>query len=109
MPSMRIATTIIGSLCLGSVSSASFADPIGESSRLALADSKAKGDPVEIDKLPKAVVDAVKKELPGARLTKAMKLPDGNYFLTDVKVGKKEYNVTVTPDGKILKREVDND
>ena len=67
------------------------------------------GDPIAIDKVPQAVVDAVKKELPGAHLTKAYKLFDGNYFLTDVKVGKKEYSVTATPEGKILKREEDND
>ena len=74
-----------------------------------LAAEKPKGDSVEIDKLPKAVVDAVQKDLPGAKLTKAMKLTDGNYLLSDVKVGKKEYTITVTPEGKILKREVDDD
>ena len=83
-----------------------------ESNVIAMADGKTpapKGEPVAIEKLPKAVADAVRKELPGARLTKAAKLSDGDYFLTDVKVGKKEFNVTVTPEGKILKIEEDND
>ena len=64
-----------------------------------------KGDPIDVDKLPKAVVDAVKKDLPGARITKAAKLKDGNYFLDDVKVGKKLWDVTVSPKGKIIKKE----
>lgn len=63
-----------------------------------------KGDPVDVDKLPKAVVDAVKKEMPGARITKAAKLDDGNFYLDDVKVGKKLWDVTVTPKGKIIKK-----
>ena len=63
-----------------------------------------KGDPVDVDKLPKVVVEAVKKDMPGARITKAAKLKDGNYFLDDVKVGKKLWDVTVTPKGKILKK-----
>lgn len=63
-----------------------------------------KGDPVDVDKLPKAVVEAVKKDLPGARITKAAKLEDGNFFLDDVKVGKKLWDVTVTPKGKIVKK-----
>ena len=63
-----------------------------------------KGDPVDVDKLPKAVVDAVKKDMPGARITKAAKLEDGNFFLDDVKVGKKLWDVTVTPKGKIVKK-----
>ena len=63
-----------------------------------------KGDPVDVDKLPKAVVDAVKKEMPGARITKAAKLDDGNYYLDDVKVGKKLWDVTVSPKGKIIKK-----
>lgn len=63
-----------------------------------------KGEPVDVDKLPKSVVDAVKKEMPGARIIKAAKLDDGNYFLDDVKVGKKTWDITVTPQGKIVKK-----
>lgn len=70
-----------------------------------------KGDPVALDKIPKAVVDAVKKALPGVRIIKAYVLKDGNYFLDDAKVGKREWDITVTPEGKILKKEQmkDND
>ena len=63
-----------------------------------------KGDPVDVDKLPKAVVEAVKVDMPGARITKASKLEDGNYYLDDVKVGKKLWDVTITPKGKIIKK-----
>ena len=63
-----------------------------------------KGDPVDVEKLPKVVVDAVKKEMPGARITKAAKLEDGNFYLDDVKVGKKLWDVTVSPKGKIIKK-----
>ena len=66
-------------------------------------DDAPEGDPVDIDKLPKAVVTGLKKAMPGARIVKALKLPDGNYFLDDVKVGKKEYDVTISPKGKVLK------
>jgi hypothetical protein len=55
-----------------------------------------------VDKRPKAVVDSVKKAPPGAKIVLAFKQPDGNYLLDDVKVGKKEYDITVTPEGKIL-------
>ena len=101
-----VLVAVVGCILVGNLPA--FSATPAQTAPIMLAD-KAKGDPVEIGKLPKAVVDAVQKELPGARLTKAMKLSDGNYLLTDVKVGKKEYNVTVTPNGKILKREEDND
>ena len=58
-----------------------------------------KGDPVALNDLPQAVVDGVQKEMPGAVLVKARKLPDGNYRLSDVKLGKQEYDLTVSPDG----------
>jgi len=61
-----------------------------------------KGEAVAVDKLPKAVTDAVKKAHPGAKITKAFKQSDGNYLLDDVKVGKKEYDITVSPEGKII-------
>jgi hypothetical protein len=75
----------------------------------AMLEIRPKGDPVDIDKLPKVVVDAVQRELPGAHLTRASRLADGSYFLGDVKVKKEEYNVTVSADGKILKKEDDDD
>jgi hypothetical protein len=106
MQGKNILAVVIASILLGSIPC--FGRTLLPTAPIMLAD-KPKGDPVDIDKLPKAVVDAVQKELPGAHLTKAMKLADGNYLLTDVKVRKKEYTVTVTPGGKILKREEDND
>lgn len=106
MQAINVLTAIVGSILAASIPS--FGDVLMPKAPVMLAE-KATGDPVEIDKLPQAVVDAVKKELPGAHLTKAVKLADGNYLLTDVKVGKKEYALTVTPEGKIVKREEDND
>jgi hypothetical protein len=103
----KIASIIIGSVLIAGIARSAHALD-GRKLPVVLAD-QVKGDPVEIDRLPKAVVDAVQKELPGAHLTKAVKRADGNYFLTDVKVGKKEYALTISPDGKILKREEDND
>jgi hypothetical protein len=70
---------------------------------------KAPGDPVAISDLPQAVVDGVQKEMPGAVLAKARKQSDGNYHLTDVKLGKQEYDLTVSADGKVLQKEEDND
>jgi len=66
-------------------------------------------DTIAIDDLPKAVVDGVQKEMPGAVLAKAKKQSDGNYRLSDVKLGKKEYTVTVSPDGTILNKAEDDD
>ena len=63
---------------------------------------------MEVEKLPKAVVDSVKKAMPGARITKAFKfMEEGKlrYFLDDVKVGKVAWELTMTEDGKILKKE----
>jgi hypothetical protein len=67
-----------------------------------------KGEKIDVDNLPKAVVVGVKKAMPGARITKAMKLmEDGKtvYYLDDVKVGKKGWDVTVSEEGRILKKE----
>ena len=63
---------------------------------------------VPVDKLPKAVVTGVKKEMPGARITKAAKIEKDNkvtFYLDNVKVGKKAWDVTVAEDGKIIKKE----
>jgi hypothetical protein len=65
--------------------------------------------PVSIDSLPKAVVDAVQTDMPGATLVKAKVTSAGNYYLSDVKYGKKEYNLTVSPDGKIVNKAEDDD
>ena len=67
-----------------------------------------KGEKVAPDKLPKKVVDSVKKDMPGSRITKAFKkTEDGKpvYLLDNVKVGKKGWDVKVAEDGTILKKE----
>jgi hypothetical protein len=66
------------------------------------------GEKIALEKVPKAVIDAVKKDTPGARVTKAfIKQLDGKtvYILDDVKAGKKGWDFTVAEDGKILKKE----
>ncbi len=68
-----------------------------------------KGEPVAITDVPQSVLDAVQKEMPGAILTKARKKSDGNYYFTDVKFGKTEYNLTVSPSGKMLDKAEDDD
>ena len=67
-----------------------------------------KGEKIALDKLPKKVVENVKKEMPGAKLTRASKkVEEGKtfYFLDDVKLGKKEWDLKVAEDGTILKKE----
>ena len=73
-----------------------------------IADVPKSAEKLEVDKLPKVIVDAVKKAMPGARITKAYKfMEDGKslFFLDDVKVGKVAWELTMTEDGKILKKE----
>ena len=71
-------------------------------------DSGAEKTKIDVDKLPKSVVMSVKKQMPGAKITKASKFEeDGNmtYYLDDVKIGKKGWDLTVAEDGKIIKKE----
>lgn len=78
------------------------------SAAAALEEPEKNGEKIDVAKLPKAVVVGVKKAMPGARITKAMKIvTDGKslYYLDDVKVGKMGWDVTVSEDGKILKKE----
>ncbi len=93
----------VGTVVLPSVTHA--ADPTTKpSTQPAENGEEPTGDPVDVDKLPKVVVDAVKKDMPGARITKAAKLDDGNFYLDDVKVGKHLWDVTVSPKGEIVKK-----
>jgi hypothetical protein len=59
---------------------------------------------IALDKLPKAVVDAVKAKYPKAKLVSAEKGDqDGKIvYEVDIKDGKSSIEVTVTPEGKIL-------
>jgi hypothetical protein len=62
---------------------------------------------VPIDKLPKAVTDALKKKYPGAELVSATKDTDGDevtYGVT-IKYKKQELDLTLTPEGKVLEVE----
>ena len=65
-----------------------------------LSQAKAEETAVALDKLPKAVTDAVKKMFPKAELLKATQEQDG---------GEIEYEVTVKNDGKMLDITVEAD
>ena len=71
---------------------------------LARADDEEK---VPIDKLPKAVTDAIKDKYPGAELVSATKDTDDDGVTYDVtiKYKKQELDVTLTPEGKIVQVE----
>jgi uncharacterized membrane protein YkoI len=77
---------------------------IAVAAALSLATAGRAGDEkVEIDKLPKAVVDALKARFPGAELKSAEKEKDGDKFFFDVTLKHKDqnYEVAVTPEGVI--------
>ena len=98
-----LAAVIVSALVLGSAGAARASQPTPT-----IADVPKTAEKMEVEKLPKAVVDAVKKAMPGARITKAytfMEEGKFRYFLDDVKVGKVAWELTMTEDGKILKKE----
>ncbi len=68
------------------------------------ASSRADEAKVELDKLPKPVVDAVKKKFPQAELNSASsEKEDGKLvYEVNIKDGKATIEVTVTPEGKIV-------
>jgi hypothetical protein len=59
---------------------------------------------VPLDKLPKAVVDAVKAKFPDAQLKSAEKEKEDGKIVYEVNIkdGKHTIEVTVTPDGKLV-------
>jgi hypothetical protein len=71
---------------------------------LAGAAARADEEKVPLDKLPKAVVDAVKEKFPKADLVSAEKeKEDGKtVYEVNIKDGKATIEVTVTPEGKIV-------
>ena len=105
---LSLATVLVSALVFGWVGAA-----LARSSDTQPTPSVAEGPPknaekLEVEKLPKVIVDSVKKAIPGARITKAFTfMEEGKtlYFLDDVKVGKKAWELTMTEDGKILKKE----
>ena len=62
---------------------------------------------VPVDKLPKAVVDAVKARFPGAELKAGGKEEDEGKTVFEVSLKHKgsQYDVSVTPEGKIIEVE----
>src|SRR5438445_12440384 len=61
------------------------------------------GDEVQLDKLPKPVVDALKAKFPGCEITKAISETEDNKLVYEVSLKHKgtNYDITVTPEGKI--------
>ena len=74
---------------------------------------RADEEKVPLDKVPKAVIDAVKKRFPKAKLVEAAKETEGGkteYEVT-IKDGDTKIDVTLTPEGKITlieRRRVDS-
>ena len=70
----------------------------------------AKEEEVPLEKLPKAVVDAVKAKFPGARLLEAYKETEDGKTTYEVGLEHKgqEIDVTLTPAGKIVEVETRN-
>jgi hypothetical protein len=78
---------------------------------LGLVCARADEEKVPLDKVPKAVMDAVKKEFPKAEVTGAStEKEDGKtVYEISLKLNKKNIDVTVTPEGKItlVEKEID--
>jgi uncharacterized membrane protein YkoI len=66
--------------------------------------ARADEEKIELDKLPKAVIDAVKKKFPDAELKSAEKEKEGGKEVFEVVIKNKDQNleVIVSPEGKIL-------
>ncbi|MCX7664968.1 MAG: PepSY domain-containing protein [Gemmataceae bacterium] len=69
------------------------------------------GEKIPLDKLPNAVVKAVKERFPEGEMLSAEKEKDDGRLKYEVKVRNKgkKYEVEVTPDGKILEVEREDD
>jgi hypothetical protein len=66
---------------------------------------------VPLDMVPPAVLDAVKKEVPGGTITKAelVAKKDKIMWSFDVKAGDTAYEVKITVEGKFQSKEVDDE
>ncbi len=71
---------------------------------IAATSTRADEEKVALDKLPKPVVDAVKKKFPKAELNSASKEKEDGKIVYEVNIkdGKTTIEVTVTPEGKIV-------
>jgi len=67
------------------------------------ASSVVRADDVPVDKLPKAVVDSLKKQFPGCEITKALSETEDNKLVYEVSLKHKgsNYDIIVTPEGKL--------
>ena len=65
--------------------------------------ARADEEKIAVDKLPKAVLETVKKRFPKAEITEAAKETDGDKveYEVSLKDGETKYDVMLTPDGKI--------
>ena len=80
-------------------------------SRVMLADEDDDGEDVKLTDVPKETLDAALKAVPGIVLTEAEKKTIGSGVLYELngKVGDKEYEVTVSADGKTISAQLDDD
>jgi hypothetical protein len=71
---------------------------------LAATAARADEEKVDVDKLPKAVLDAVKAKFPKAELVGASKEKEGDKTLYEVRIkdGKTKADVSLTEEGKIV-------
>jgi hypothetical protein len=73
-------------------------------------ETKAKKEKVALADLPVAVKEAAEKAVPGIVLTEAEKKVKGAETVYEVegKVGDKQYELKITPEGKVLKTKVED-
>jgi len=67
---------------------------------------------VPLDQVPEVVKDAARKAVKGIKLTEAEKVTRGSrilYYEVEGTAGGKNYEIKVTPAGKVLKVELDDD
>ncbi len=66
---------------------------------------------VALSDVPKKVIAAAKKAVPGIELTKAEKekTKKGVFYELEGKLGDKEYEILITPAGKVIEIEVDDE
>lgn len=67
---------------------------------------------ISVASLPKVVSDAIAKEIPAGKIEEAEKAETsdkGTIYEVEVKNGKKEYEVVVNSNGKILKKEEEHE
>ena len=61
-----------------------------------------KGENVELDKVPEAVMKVAKEKLPGVTFDQAWKTPNGNYEVRGKAKNGKVRDIQVKPDGTVV-------